>query len=169
MLRLCGTSLSYNNFELYNPTISLEMIVWSLCVGLCLGAVMSYINNRVIGGYARYLLKNGICDAEHAQTLTEAGYGKNPFLRSALRDGKPLRRLVRFAGAEEGDKVDPKATRIYIPEEMRITAELRYEERGNSLPNLILSVLLLIALALVVLVVMPEMLQLVDNFLGMVG
>ena len=168
MIRLCGTSLTYNNFELYNPTISLEMIVWSLCVGLCLGAVMSYLNNRVIGGYARYLLKNGICDAERAQTLTEAGYGKNLFLRSALRDGKPLRRLVRFVGEEDTVKVDPKATKIYIPEEYRITAELRYEERGNSLPNLILSVLLLIALALVVLFVMPELLQLVDNFLGMV-
>ncbi len=170
MLRLTGTSLTYENFELYNPTISLELIVWSLCIGLCVGAVLSFINNRVIGGYARYLIKNGILTPEKAQTLEESGYGKNIFVRSALKEGKPLRRMVRILGEEEREvsDADLKTARIYIPEEMRITAEIRYEERGNSPVNLILSLLLLIALALVVLFVMPELLQMIDNFLTMV-
>ena len=49
-------SLVYENFELYNPTISLEMIVWSLCVGLAIGAAASYINRCVVGDFVRRLL-----------------------------------------------------------------------------------------------------------------
>ncbi len=176
-----ASSLVYENFELYNPIISLEMIVWSLCAGLSIGAVFSYINNRIIGDYVRSLIRTQIHTPENAKTLAESGFFKNIFVRLALRDGKPLRRLVKCANADEmpvthvgkdGEKqirMDMTAARFYIPEELRITAELRYEERGNSLMNLILSILLLVALALVVLFVMPELLQLMDNFITMIG
>ena len=181
MIRLPGTSLVYENFELYNPIVSLEMIVWSLCAGLSIGAAFSFINNRIIGDYVRRLIKDGIHTPDSAKTLAESGFSRNFFVRWALRDAKPLRRLIKCANEDEmpvrkvdkdGTKdirMDMNTARFYIPEDLRITAELRYEERGNSLMNLILSILLLIALALVVLFIMPELLQLMDNFMTMMG
>jgi len=184
----------FDNFELYNPTVTLEMIVWSLVIGLSIGAAASFVNRRIVGDFVRRLLKDGVHSPEAAVTLAETGFAKNIFVRLALRAGKPLRKLVMLANVDElpvrhpsenrvlsalrkffsleaeGKTVlDPAAARFYIPEEMRITAELRYEAKGSTLPNLILSVLLLIAVGFAALYLVPELLAMLDGFLTLIG
>ena len=187
-------SMAFENFELYNPTISLEMIVWSLCAGLGIGAVASFVNRRIVGDFVRRLLKEGVHTPEAAVTLADMGFSKNLFVRMALKSGKPLRRLVycgnedemvvrhpsdsKFAvgarrlfsvEAEPEIVTDLARARFYIPEDLRITAELRYEAKGTTLPNLILSIVLLIAAGFAVLYILPELLTLLDNFLTLIG
>ena len=187
-------SLVYENFEIYNPTISLEMIVWSLCVGLAIGAVASYINRRVVGGFVRRLLKDSVHTPEGAVTLEQLGYQRNFFVRRALRDGTALRRIAVLENPEEMVQKAPSANkgatvlrkifsldeepkmildfaraRFYIPEEQRIAAELRYDAKGTNLPNLILSLVLLGAVGFAALYILPELFTLMDNFLTLIG
>ena len=187
-------SLVYENFELYNPTISLEMIVWSLCVGLAIGAAASYINRRVVGDFVRRLLKEEIHSPEKAVSLEKIGCAKNIFVRHALREGTALRRIVLCANEEEMVLKQPSSqksavffrklfsledepkrildlnrARFYIPEESRIGAELRYDAKGTTLPNLILSLILLAGIGFAALYVLPELFTLMDNFLTLIG
>lgn len=184
----------FQNFELYNPTVTLELIVWSLVIGLSIGAAASFVNRRIVGDFVRRLLKDGVHTPDAAVTLSAAGFARNIFVRMALREGKPLRRLVSLANpedmavrhpsdaramralrkffsveAEDSLQLDFASARFYIPEEMRITAELRYEAKGTTVLNLILSILLLIAAGLAALYVVPELLAMVDGFLSMIG
>ncbi len=187
-------SLVYENFELYNPTISLEMIVWSLCVGLAIGAAASYINRRVVGDFVRRLLKEEIHSPEKAVSLEKIGCAKNIFVRHALREGTALRRIVLCANEEEMVLKQPSSqksavffrklfsledepkrildlnrARFYVPEESRIGAELRYDAKGTTLPNLILSLILLAGIGFAALYVLPELFTLMDNFLTLIG
>lgn len=187
-------SLVYENFELYNPTISLEMIVWSLCAGLAIGAVASYINRRIVGEFVRRLLKKDAHTPEAGVTLEQTGCAKNFFVRHALRENSPLRRIVLCANKEEmpqkkpsekkaavlvrkffsieaepGRILDLSRARFYIPEEKRIGAELRYDAKGTTLPNLILSLVLLAGIGFAALYILPELFTLMDNFLTLIG
>jgi hypothetical protein len=187
------TSLIYENFELYNPTISLEMIVWSMCGGLAIGTVATFINRRVVGEFVRRLVKNGIHTPEAAITLAQSGCSRNLFVRRALRTGKSLRRVVACANEDEMPVKTPSASkaavllrrifsveaepeqivdltraRFYVPEELRIRAELRYEINGTTVPNLVLSLLLIVAGGFAALYLVPELLTFLDNFLTII-
>jgi hypothetical protein len=193
-LRLLLQSLVYDNFEIYNPTLSLELIVWSICSGLMIGAVFTYLNKRVIGGFVRSLIAKEALSPEKACTVGEITGKKNRFLRSQLQAGKSLRRLVHCANeedmprrapsqhktaavlrrifsldAEEKILTDFDTARFYIPEDLRIRAEFRYSEKGSTLPSLILSLLLLLAGGFAVLYLLPELFSLTDSLLTMLG
>ena len=59
--------------------------------------------------------------------------------------------------------------RFYIPEERREQALRRFSGKRNSVISLILSVLLMIAIAVALYFFLPVVLKLTDNFLTMVG
>ena len=162
-------SYVYENFELYNPTLTLELIVWSVCAGIVVGAVYAYLQRAVIGAFARKLIADEILSPEAAVTAADAGFGKNFLVRWALRDGGSLRSSVELANAEEfplkkvskaGSRlrrlfsmdeeprraVDLDRARFYVPEEERIGVELKYEIQGTSLDGLALSVVLVVAI-----------------------
>ena len=193
-MRLLLQSLVYDNFEIYNPTLSLELIVWSICSGLMIGAVFTYLNKRIIGGFVRALIAHDALAPEKARTVGETTGKKNRFLLSQLQTGKSLRRLVHCANEEEMPRRAPSqnkaaavfrrifsleaeekiltdfdTARFYIPEDLRIRAELRYSEKGSTLPSLILSLLLLLAGGFAVLYLLPELFSLTDSLLTMLG
>lgn len=186
-------SLAFDNFELYNPTLSLELIVWSVCIGLAFGAGATYVNRRIVGGFVRRLVKDGANTPETAKTLSEAGYGRNIFVRLALKPGKPLFRAMELANADEmvyrqpSDgraarilrrilsieaepkmQLDPDRARFYIPEEKRIAAELRYDAKGTTWPGLILAIILIIAMGFAVLYILPELFTFLDHFITLI-
>jgi len=178
----------YENFELYNPTLTLELIVWSVCAGIVIGAVTAYLQRAVIGAFARRLIADGIDTPEKAVTAEEAGFGKNFLVKLALREGGSLRRTVTLANAEDFPQkavskgaarlrrlfsmdeeprraLDLTRARFYIPEADRIRAELKYEIKGTTLGGLAASIVLVIAIGFAALYIMPELFQFLDNFL----
>lgn len=188
------SSYVYNNFELYNPTISMDMIVWSLAGGLAIGLLCSFFHRRAIGALVRKLVAAGANTPDTAITLAEAGRGKDPLLRYLLRTGTPLRRVIlcanedefvrrapsdsrgaRFARklfsreAEEKVTTDFGRARFYLPEELRIAAEVRYDDEGTSVPSLLVSLVLIAAVAAAALYLLPELLTMLDNFLTVIG
>ncbi len=170
----------YDNFELYNPFISVKLIVWALFAGFVIAALMAIYQKRLIGGLVKTILSEGALSEAKAMTVTELGYGTDWFIKNALRTDSALLRIVSRidAPAPEGEETAPKKTRsgrdvidfetarFYIPEELRYKAEIRYARKGTDFISFGICVVIFIAAAFAAIYLIPDLIQLIDNFIG---
>lgn len=93
------TAFLYENFELFNPFITLRLIVWSLFAGFVVASLLAIYNKRVVGSIVRRMLSSAASE-ENAKTIGELGYDykKDIFVKSALRSNSALRKYVFIAG-----------------------------------------------------------------------
>ncbi len=191
-MNLVLASYVYENFELYSPTLTLELIVWSICAGLMAGVIGSYISRRVIGAFPRRLIADGIHTPEAAVTVTDTGFGRDFWVKRALREGGSLRKMVILANPDDfPPKEDSTArkrmfrllsmelpvrrklawetARFYLPEEDRYAAEVKYEAKGTNIGGVILSVILIAAIGFAALYMIPQLFQYLDNFLSVIA
>ncbi len=187
--------MHYNNFELYNPFISLDLIVWALFAGCVVASLMAIYNKRIIGGFVKAVLKNESLSPETAKTVTELGFGSDWIIKNALRTDTVLRRfIVRIDKAADGgeapiaeedtkdakgakkkerqpkhDVIDFTTARFYIPEELKYKAEVRYASRGTDLITFVIAVVVLIAAALAAIYFIPDLIQLIDNLITQIN
>lgn len=164
---------------------SFELAVWGMYFGIFLACLLALYEKRVIGGFVRTLLKKEAFSPEKAMTLQELGYGKNPFVRGALRGKTALSSLVYMPGEdpeitgapEEGDihaqiharpairsaaAVKSADARFYIPAPLRHRAALRFEQHGTHLMAVLVAVGAFALLALAILWLMPK----VSSYVG---
>lgn len=184
----------YENFNLYNPFITIDMIVWAMFAGFVAASLMAVYNKRVIGGFVKSVISNDCLTPESAKTIIELGYGTDWFIKNALRTDTVLRRfIVRVQETDEKDgeagdadaaandendggskkksksrheAIDFASARFYIPEELKYKAEVRYASRGTNFFTFGIAVVILAATAFAALFIIPELLQLIDNFIG---
>ena len=186
---------SYENIDL-NGTVPVQWIVIAIFVGIAIAAVVAVIEKRVHGAFVQKLIDSGCLSAEAAKTLPELDYADKLLIRYSVMRSVNLRRVVRCREEEEHDaknadvairyeemrKENPKLPRrfkprsfrvrpdehhFYIPEELKYTAEVKFDRKGTSLKNTVVS-LILIAVALVVVIIcLPSILNLVDGVAGM--
>ena len=147
---------SYQNFSVSATTgVTIRNIVLGFAIGIILAAAMVVQTKTGIGGFVRSLITNQCNSPENAKTLSELGYFSNLSVRSALKNGVSLRKLVRCqeeeavgksesftnetqenepveAAAVEEFVIDPSTMHFYIPEELHYRAELRYDQKGSS-------------------------------------
>lgn len=175
--------------------VSLRTIVFGFFIGINIAAILAIYNKRFLGDFVRTLISSDAFSPETAKTLTELGYIKNTTIRSELRRGATLRRVVKcveeeeyLAGLEEkrrefeaaehprGEKfketrfaIDFATAHFYIPEKDKYTAEIKFEKKGTNW--LTFAAVFVLSLLLVVLMfwLTPEMLQMLDNFLSIFG
>ncbi len=184
---------SYENIEFRNPFISLRLIVWALFAGFVIAAIMALYNKRVIGSFVKDILAQGCTSEKDAKTVIDLGYGTDWFIKNALRTDTVLRRLVvridaatesnqdadaeKVESAESSTKkqksrspkhevIDFSTAKFYIPEELKYRAEVRYASRGTDVVTFFIGVVVLAAAAFAALFVVPELIQLLDNFIG---
>ncbi len=174
------SALLYDYVNIFYPTESLEVVVWGLFIGFAVASLMAVYNKGLIGGFVKAILSNECFDEASAKTITELGYGTDRFVKSALRTNTVLLRFVSRVDApdENGNPVVPKKSRgghdiidfetarFYIPEELKYRAEVRYSRRGTNIISLIVTIIILAAAAFGVLFLVPELLQLLDNYIG---
>ena len=149
----------------------------------------------MLGAFVRCLLKEECLSPESAKTLDELGFGTNIFIRIAMRSGRVnLRRVVKCREEElyneeiqrqreahekaaENDasrgkfkeipyRTDVLADSFYIPEDQKYVAEMKFEEKGTSWSGIILLMIMSLVMLVAVLVALPEILSLVDDFLA---
>lgn len=167
--------------------ISLEVIVWGICIGLMIGVIVAFIQRRALGGAVKRIIRQQIFTPESAKTLDELGCRCNPLLRRALRPGKPMRKMVYcdneaevtdackstsfarvmrriFSMEAKTGRFHAEKGRYYIPEDLRYTAEKRYETDGFTPAALILSLVLIAAAAYVLLYVAPDVISFLQAF-----
>lgn len=170
----------YDNLDIYNPFITVRLLVWSLFAGFIFAALLAIYQKRLIGGLVKTILSEGASSPETAKTVSELGYASDWFAKNALRkDDALLRFVVRVdKQSEDGEAVEPKKTRsghdvvdfetarFYIPEDLRYKAEVRYARKGTDFVSFGICIIVFIAAAFFAIFVIPELLQLIDNFIG---
>lgn len=174
--------------------INFKIILFALFVGLALAAFGIVYDKRVLGEAVHKLLREECLSPETAKTLTELGYGRSSTLRHSVRKSVSLRRVVKCREEEEflrlqeeqrllheqkraADKslgrfkeipyeFDLETDRFYIPEEMKYAADIKFEKKGSTWLGAILFAVILAVMYVVALVFLPDMLEIVNDFIG---
>ncbi len=152
-----------------------NLVIWCMFIGMMLAAFGMFYQKRIIGAFVRALLNANASDESSAKSLMELGFARNYPVRSALRKGGTLRKLVWESGDnyiedENGVKysarqtpLDVNTARFYIAEENRIRAELRYNEKGTDIFTLIITAIVFLVIAYLAMIFLPELLNLLKN------
>ena len=135
---------------------SVEQILWGLCAGLALALIYTFYIKRVQGGLIRRLLAADALTEGSAVGLAALGYKNGVLLRHALREGTPLSAVVQ--STPDG--------RYFIPAEKVELAEKRYGNEGMSMFVMLISILVLFAVALVCVYVCPELIDWFESMFG---
>lgn len=171
-----------------------DMII-AIIIGIILASYLSIFNRRVHGAFVRSLIDENCSTPQTAKTLAELGYMKNSAVRAAIKSGNTYRGIIRCVEAEDyyatrelargeyearsaasGEKCAPfnapeyhydfNEAHFYIPEEKHFSATIRYEKKGAGIITAIIITVLSIVMLWVILQFLPDVLQLVDNFVG---
>ncbi|MCR5680931.1 MAG: hypothetical protein K6G29_00655 [Clostridiales bacterium] len=181
----------FENLDLDINGSSFLFIVWGICAGILLGVLLSLIYRVYAHKLVAALAEHGACDRESAKTLAELGFPKNRVIRHMLGEGGSMTSIVSCANEDEfpprkisklrhfwhytflrGDPLPPKTdfsvARFYLPEEKRITAEVRFPAEKHPVRNFLLAALGLSAVAFFIVLALPELLVMFDNLVSQV-
>ncbi len=186
------------NFTLGTGTlVSLKTILIGLTIGLILASFITIYNKKYIGSFVRKLLSDECHSKESAKTLDELGYLKKIGVRQAIKTDKPLSRWIRCveedefneemskkrAEYEEAHKNEPKAPKFkevsfkrdvktmhfYIPEEKKYAIDVKFNAKGANWVSFILVAVISIATCAFLSFALPEIIQMIDNFITVVS
>lgn len=148
--------------------MTLDIVIWSIFIGIVLGAFYTYYIKSILGSFVRRLLAEEAFTPQTAKKLDQMGFAKNIIIRHALRDKSPIRKIVKAAAPADGEgssapRFDPLAARFYIPEELRYRADIMFDAKGSSLPVAIIAVLAFFVAALISFAVIPDLVQMAKN------
>jgi hypothetical protein len=160
--------------------LSVRFIVIGIFLGLAVGSFVAVFNKQVLGSFVRTLLSEECLSPEDGRTLPELNLADKLTLRRAVRHSVTLRRVVRCREEEEFFKkqeenppkklsdfrIDPDTHHFYIPEDLKYTADVKFEAKGTTWPGAIIFSLCMVILMMVALVFLPDILQFVNNFVG---
>lgn len=190
---------SYDNLGFTSTTFSgLRGIIIALFIGAIIGGMASLFNKRVLGEFVRAVTAEGCNSPESAKTLAELGFLKNSAVRSSLRSDRVLGRVVRcveedryeaemferrviweLRSAEDGGEVKPfraipykrdmNTAHFYIPADKCGEAETRFGKKGTNPAVLIIGIIAMVLLLWAVMRLLPDLFQMLDNFVGIMG
>lgn len=147
---------------------SIDTIAWCMFGGVIIGAGISVYFKEVLGAFVRFLIKNGYNSAENAPRLEETKFAKNFFVKRAIRKGTYKR--VMKTEAPDDDKLTEKEvilkSRYYIPDDLVFQAENVFSKKGTNWFALILTVILFFIVAALSLFVVPDLIQMLNNFIN---
>lgn len=187
-------NLGFGDFAFNN----LRGILFGMVLGIIFASYLVIFNRRVHGDFIRSLINEDCSTPAKAKTLAELGYLKNSAVRGALRSGNTYRGIVRCVEAEEyytareqargeyearvaasGEKApafsspeyhhDFAQSRFYIPEDIHFTATRRFEKKGTGIFTAVAITVVSIILFWAVLKFLPDIMQYIDNFVGIIN
>ncbi len=163
LMEICGDTITLGD----QPVTTLNIIIWSLFIGFMIGIGVTLYNKFVLGSLIRGLIERGAHTADAALTATEIGCA-NPFVRFAMRKNSSLRRIVHVKGESDAKefKYSFQTAQFFIPDEMVHRAELVYGNAGTSVLSVLLAVLAFLVVALVSFIVVPDLIQMLNNFIN---
>jgi len=172
--------------------INLSWAIIALFLGMILAAILSVYEKKGLGEFVRKLIYEDCYTPESAKTLYELGYHKNAAVRSALRSGSLSKVVVCTQKKEYDDaiaqkkqeyeesatkdspafrsapyKIDFQKDTFYIPKDDSYAADIRYDKRGSGWISVLIIAGIAILLAVFVIFILPDMLQMLDNFIGL--
>ncbi|MBQ8334345.1 MAG: hypothetical protein IJX93_11300 [Clostridia bacterium] len=181
---------SFENFDIDVNGSSMYVIVWGLYIGIMIGVLGALITRVYSARLISALVKCGATDAEHAVTLDSLDIKGKSMIRHMLKPGSVLYRTVECANREEfpeqkhsglkkfwhekflseevPEKIPFELAKFYLPEERRISAELRFAVEEHPVRNFIFAAVGLFAVACFAVFAIPELLTMFDNFVTQV-
>lgn len=174
--------------------ITLQRVVLGIFVGIIVAAGFACYDKNRLGAFVRKLVKEQCLWPDKAQTLSELGFLRNGGVKASLRSPNKLGKIVHCVekeaydqqveearaayvaehGSEEGFfmpqyRMDFENDHFYIPDDEHYRAEVRFEEKGSGWRAFVLVVIVAILGAALVCFLLPDMLQLVDNMIGILS
>lgn len=146
------------NFDMTDVGRFLPIAIIGLAIGVFLAVCISYYNGQYLGSVVRALYKADAFDENSALPLAEIGCDK-PLLRRAIRKNFVLSKYVK--PTEDG--------RFYIPDADKYIADKRFREVRGGLWTVVIAFFLCLVGCIFLLDALPEVLQLADNAIGMIG
>lgn len=146
--------------------MTLELVVWSLFIGVLIASGMSFYNKWILGSFVRKLLEEKAETPDSGKTLEEAGFAKNPLVRRALRTNLALRRVVCFTlegeAAPDGGELtltpeNVGRARFFVPAEKNFRADMLYNQKRNDILLILLALLAFFAAAFLSLSIIPDL------------
>ncbi len=185
----------YDNLNMGTGSIvTMSSIVLGLFIGIVIAAAMACYDKNILGDFVRKVVYEECLSPESAKTLYELGYARSMAVRSNLKRTTKLGRVVRSVerdayerdteaaraayiekhGSDKGFsappfKLDVDTAHFYIPDEEHYRAEVRFEKGGSGWRAFLLVLLVSVIGIALVCFLLPDMLQLVDNFIGIMN
>jgi len=161
----------------YGSNFSVESFIIFAVIGMLIACFMGSFNKGTLGQFVRDLISEECFSPESAKTLAELGYLKNSAVRSSLKRGYTLRKVVRCVEEDNGTlicrenkngTVSFNDAHFYIPEELKYRAAVRFE--GKKTPKIVYVLMPIIGIALIIFLikVFPNLLAMLNDFIGMV-
>ena len=157
--------------------VSIEALIIFAMIGMVIACFMGSFNKGTLGGFIRTLLRNNCLLVDSAKTLGELGYLKNTAVRASLKNGY-LKKFVHCVEDEQGilrssenktGTVEFNDAHFYIPEEEKYKVEVRFEGKKTNPLTYVLMVVAAIAITVFLIAILPDILSVLDSFVGSVG
>ena len=171
--------------------ITLQKVVLGICAGIVVAAGMACYDKNRLGAFVRAIVREQALWPDKAKTLSELGFSGNRAVKVSLRSANKLGKVVRSVekdayeaqmaaareayvaehGNEEGFfmpqyRMDVENDHFYIPDEEHYRAEVRFDNRGSGWRAFMLVCIVAILAAALICFLLPDMIQLVDNMIG---
>lgn len=174
-------SLTYDELSVY-------LVILGVCAGLIIGLVYSYFTRIAAHRLILMLKRGGHTTADTAVTLDELGVKSKMKLRHMLKQGKGMRKSVlcaneaemqdsnpsglkkfwykKFLGQDIPEKTDFRVARFYLPDENLPLAQKRYSCEGMSPIGLVVTIVVIVAVAIGAMFVVPKLITMAENVFG---
>lgn len=160
----------YQHFSVSQQTGSVvKNLILGIALGVILAAMLSCYVKTVHGGFIRRLLKENCHSPQQAKSLSDLGFFSNVSIRKQLLRGGAIGALVKSVTPTGESATTDRAlstARFYIPEDLRYTAEFRYEKRGSGVRAVILTAIITMIAAALICRFLPQLIGLADLILG---
>ena len=173
-------SLNLNDYENIGINFEINKFILLCAIAMCVVAFFVNYKRSLLAITVKQLLRHNATDEESAKTLDELGLAGSRGIRNAIFTSSQLRRMIAVVGecrptydeyvAAQKEKkkletTDPLSVRIYIPAEAMDRAKHVYNTYNSSIPHTLLACVMYIALAVCLILVMPELLALINGSL----
>ena len=171
--------------------VTLQKVVLGICVGIIIAAAMACYDKNKLGAFVRAIVKEQALWPDKGMTVYDLGFARNSAVKASLRSPNKLGKIVHCVekeaydakvaeareayiaehGNEEGFfmpqyRMDFDNDHFYIPDEEHYRAEVRFDNEGSGWRAFILVCIVAIVSAALICFLLPDMIQLVDNMIG---
>ena len=174
-------------------TSSLPFILLGIFGGVIAAALLVMYDNRAVGAYVRKMVHEGAVGKDNAVTLYHLGTNMRSSFARATRRSVGLRRVVKCIEEEEYNSEMQKSRaeyekkreedsslspfsaveykfngeeHYYIPEDKRISAEIKFANRGMKLWGYLLVIIGSAVGFFALMLLLPYILKLLDQMIG---
>ena len=170
-----STQFEHLGFGL-NTMTTIRNILFALFLGIIIASFAAVLDKRHQGELVRKLLREGCVGEQNAKSLYELGLVTKSSVRHAVRKSVNIRRVVKCLeeqayerenpNAESAYRIDAVADHFYIPEDKRISAEVKFANRGIKVWLVPVVVVVSVVGFFGLMLLIPYILQLLDEMIG---